>query len=1267
MGFAKAPPATQTQRITGLQISDSALGQTIPYVIGHCKTAHKLIYYSNFQAHSYQQSKKGGTNYWYSVNADFILGYGPFESIVSAWENGTWYYSTYSSQTFTGSGTGTQFNFTINNNTSTIVSVMGVAYNVSFSNSYNDYVDPFTTNSFSLSGTSFLPLYNAYFPLPNYGNISLSTLPYAFYNADPGDEQITVIFPAAVTNPQVKVYYAEVGGNNAAPQTTSGKKGGGNIPYQVGGLVFERVLGSGSAGNPIIYPEFSGDSGANIPLGSSATLPSFNYEVKGLFGLGNSSPVSTYNPGAAPGDPGQYLAKTASGDCCPADIICDLICSGNREPGDVNFIWQHGLGFSSYIPGPTDAYWAYSRYGGILKDEPSIAGTGTVVTHIYTRPTAFQQTGSGYQNPTNAYDNNPATYSLGTPDSSGNAVGCNWDGLAAGTVGQATYLRVLNNITAQVGGAGSLRYSIDNGANFITMYTFQEQQGTTATRGLQIDSAIIPPGTSQSNIIVRAESHPGDHTGGYCWSYIYEIYLDQVTFSPAVGTGSLGLSNLRDYCMAYNIFISGTMDSQATAASVLSDLAKVSNSAPVFDGAALDFIPYCEISSYGNGTNYVAPSSTGPLFNLTSNDFLPVKGKAPVELDYDRASNNFNSLQVGFKDARAQWTDNFIIISDSMDITVQGGMNSTQLNFNYLTNAETAQAVGYPLLRRTLLVDRKEYKFSLPGVWSTILTPMDLVTLSEPTLSPYQIPVRITTTNLTDKFELQVTAEPFIYGSSSPLVPGATGSAQEIQNPGNGNNDPGNVNTPIIFEAVPGITATPQLWLCVSGVNPYWGGAIVWMSTNGGVTYSEVGIATGRQTMGLTSTSTYPSHADPDSANTLFVDLTESLGNLFSVSSSQQDQFFPSLCYLEGGGTVTDPNGNVFTIPYELVAFQVATLTAPNAYEMGAATTTPVRRSILGTPAASHPSGSDFSFLSDNVVVKIDLPQNLIGTLLYFKFTSFNIQGGNGQSISDVSAYTFTPTGQVGFLQPSYAITPQPTIYQGQPGGWSGVDGSSSTWTNTGDIYFPPITATFTSGKAIKYAARDAGIAIFTVSGGGETAWITIYDPGVVGDFGASSQLNTFADLNQTRWNSPGYIRVGTLTSKALSGGGGGGSGGGGGTNPGGADDTIMYVPIAAGTYVGNQELFYAVYPRTVTFPVNLTGTIAGCRVNPASTAVLTLKKNGSSIGTISISTAGVATITFASSVTFNGTTDSFSIAAPSVSDTTFAGFFISIFASRSN
>lgn len=466
---------------------------------------------------------------------------------------------------------------------------------------------------------------------------------------------------------------------------------------------------------------------------------------------------------------------------------------------------------------------------------------------------------------------------------------------------------------------------------------------------------------------------------------------------------------------------------------------------------------------------------------------------------------------------------------------------------------------------------------------------------------------------------------------------------------------------PIIFEAVPGIAIQPQLWICTSGLNPAYGGCSIWLSTDGGSTYgaTPIGNIIGRQKQGLVYNATYPSHVDPDNTNTLSVDLSQSLGNLLSYDAVSQACFIP-LCYIAGGGTVAGVGGSILTIPYELVSIGATTLNAQYKYSC----TPAIRRGVYRTPIASHSVGSQFSYLNDDLVFKWNLPNALVGTTLFFKFASFNTFGQKQQSLSDVSAVTFTPSGQVGFNQVTYSISPQPTVYQGQAGGWVGIDGSSSTWTVVNDIYFPPVTATFNTGLVLTYAARDSGIVAF--SGAGQTVWVTIYDPTLQGEPSGVASLNVFADANQTKWNTPGYIRIGTLTS-AASGGSGGGGGGLGGTPPP-ASDTYIYVPPVAGVYDPNQELYFSTPVRNIILSQNLIGSHAGCRVAPAGSVSVVLKKNGSSIGTVDIAaSATVATFTFTSGVSFNGTTDNFTVVAPSSPDPTFAGFWCDLQALRSN
>src|SRR5579859_1229639 len=126
--------------------------------------------------------------------------------------------------------------------------------------------------------------------------------------------------------------------------------------------------------------------------------------------------------------------------------------------------------------------------------------------------------------------------------------------------------------------------------------------------------------------------------------------------------------------------------------------------------------------------------------------------------------------------------------------------------------------------------------------------------------------------------------------------------------------------------------------------------------------------------------------------------------------------------------------------------------------------------------------------------------------------------------------------------------------------------------------------------------------------------------------------------------------------------------GGGGGPS---ANDFYIYIPPAAGIYTNGQQLYYSQPTRTITMPSGLVGTNAGAITAPTGDIQVTLKKNGSPIGTINFAAGQIVpTITFSGDVTFTpggliDTGDTFEIDAPATADATFAGFWIDIFATR--
>lgn len=86
---------------------------------------------------------------------------------------------------------------------------------------------------------------------------------------------------------------------------------------------------------------------------------------------------------------------------------------------------------------------------------------------------------------------------------------------------------------------------------------------------------------------------------------------------------------------------------------------------------------------------------------------------------------------------------------------------------------------------------------------------------------------------------------------------------------------------------------------------------------------------------------------------------------------------------------------------------------------------------------------------------------------------------------------------------------------------------------------------------------------------------------------------------------------------------------------------------------------------RAFTLPINLTGSVAKAGIAATGSTTLTLKKNGSSIGTLIWSASGTtAALTFASAVSF-AVADIFTLEGPASADATLANIRISLKGSR--
>ena len=198
------------------------------------------------------------------------------------------------------------------------------------------------------------------------------------------------------------------------------------------------------------------------------------------------------------------------------------------------------------------------------------------------------------------------------------------------------------------------------------------------------------------------------------------------------------------------------------------------------------------------------------------------------------------------------------------------------------------------------------------------------------------------------------------------------------------------LNGPLIFN--PPAVLTPagiETWAAVNG-GANWGGANVWLSIDNS-NYELVGTITTGSRYGR-STASFASHADPDTTDTLSLDLgpSASSGALTSATNATADN----------GGTLS-------LLGSELICFSTVSLTGTDRYNL----TTYIRRGYLNTPIAAHSADEPFVRL-DGAPFQIPYFTTNINQTVYAKFQSFNLWGLAAQDLSVCRAYSFLPFPQ---------------------------------------------------------------------------------------------------------------------------------------------------------------------------------------------------------------------------------------------------------------
>jgi hypothetical protein len=457
----------------------------------------------------------------------------------------------------------------------------------------------------------------------------------------------------------------------------------------------------------------------------------------------------------------------------------------------------------------------------------------------------------------------------------------------------------------------------------------------------------------------------------------------------------------------------------------VADIVKITNSAIVWSGGLLKIIPYGDEPITGYGTTYAPDNS--PLYSLGEDDFIvqessvgassgvtpggpalksgsgPITGgfnDDPVRVVRSTPADANNSIQLECLDRSNNYNTAIVEAFDQAAVELYGVRRDSSLKARAIVDPINVGPIVAQLLLQRALLFRNTYTFKL-GWKYCLLEPMDLVQITDSRLGASALTVRITAVEEDDEGTLSITAEDFFGGySTAVLYPKQSGAGYVP----NWNSTPGDVNPPIIFEPPAALlTGGLEIWVGLSG-GADWGGAQVWISSDGN-SYALAGTVNSSAPQGVL-TADLPAHSSPDVTNPLAVDLTESRGQLASVSATDAANLV-ILCYLGG----------------ELLAYQTATLTGAGKY-----TLTTLYRGAYGSTIIDHPAGTSFARL-DGSIGRFSYPNNLIGQTILLKFASMNIVGGGLQSLASVPAYTYLVkgTGQTSSIVVSGSFNGRPS------------------------------------------------------------------------------------------------------------------------------------------------------------------------------------------------------------------------------------------------
>lgn len=449
-----------------------------------------------------------------------------------------------------------------------------------------------------------------------------------------------------------------------------------------------------------------------------------------------------------------------------------------------------------------------------------------------------------------------------------------------------------------------------------------------------------------------------------------------------------------NYFASNSFFISPFIDSQESASNIIGKWLEAGNVGAYFSEGLIKLVPYGTQSSAANGATWIAPQSAAAALDDTC--YVRKEGEDPVKITRSSPYDGHNKVQITWKNRMFQYESELTQESDQAAINRWGERMEDAQTCDFLCTLSSATFTANMRVKR-LVNKRREFVFSLPFTYS-YFEPMDLLelttsstwaaSLNNVNLGLVNQPVRIKKIVDNPDGTLEITCEDSLFAAGMPVIYNKqTAQGNAIKNtylpPGD--------SEVVMFEATSRLTQQQgnQIWIGAVGSTSNWGSTNVWVSQDNSK-YQQVGTIDAPARLG-TLDSTFASGSDPDSVNSLVVDLAANCGALEAGTTTDADSG-NTLCFVDG----------------EIIAYSACTVTGQNQQTMG----TYIRRGQMGSTILSHAAGSLFMRLDSSVFKYIYDPTILNTPNLYFKFQSVNNFGNMAQDLSTLTPVQFTVPGK---------------------------------------------------------------------------------------------------------------------------------------------------------------------------------------------------------------------------------------------------------------